>query len=923
MTNPPTAPAQFAMDYNRRGWAPLPLRPRTKLPFHRGWPDLRISESKLSQEFHSPQYNIGVVFGQASDGLTDIDLDCPEALKLADEFLPRTNSVFGRAGKRRSHRLYRVIGLAPTRKFFDPLIGKMLVELRGERSQTAMPGSIHESGECIAWAEDGEPALVEYGVLLSAVRKLGAACLVQRYVPQWQAGDDLAGALRAIAPELKKRVRELVTGEGDKPVAARQHHAQRRAATRQDNFFGEILDREVPPETEYEIAKMRALLSFVLPSGRRLFDPDCSEEEWWRILAAISAPGWSVSLQIADEWSAEAKQDGKYPGTAAVVKKAARFLGQRHGITEYSLYRKGYDNGWSFLSMAEWLAGQEPNGDEVQPQDQAAPGPEPNGAAHGAETDVEVLVANCRQIALLSSSAELAARACTPCQQFERSNPSGCAGCRWRYKLFSPLSLLKLAQMTAKRNAAPGTQPEAQPAPASPTVKPQSPTAARAARGIAQTTSLKSLRASAIKPAGIDWLWPGRFAIGKLGLVVGLPGEGKGQLLAYKAACITRARKWPCGEGHAPLGNVVMLSAEDDPSDTIVPRLIAAGADLERIEIVSMVREPNKERMFNLATDLALLRQKIAEVGDVKLVLIDPISAYLGIGKVDSFRTTDVRAVLAPLVDLAAELKIAVTGIMHFNKKVDVTNALLRISDSLAFAATARHVYAVVDDPAGKRKLFVKAKNNLAPDGQALAYNISVGDGGKDYRTGQTIEAPYISWHAYHVDVTATEALQAATENKAPAARDAAKKFLMSLLAAGPVAKKEIEDAADGHGISTRTLERAKRELALLRKKMPPTEDGLGDCQSQPVAISDFFVTKAATPSEGERMAALAVLVSMPKREPITLLGRPPRPPLSLSPGALAALGEKKSSYAHGCRVLRRCDGQKSGMLAKRQRSMV
>jgi hypothetical protein len=106
----------------------------------------------------------------------------------------------------------------------------------------------------------------------------------------------------------------------------------------------------------------------------------------------------------------------------------------------------------------------------------------------------------------------------------------------------------------------------------------------------------------------------------------------------------------------------------------VVPRLLAANSDLNRIEIVSMVvASGNRDRMFNLGTDLGLLRKKIAEVGDVKLVLIDPISAYLGTGKIDSFRTTDVRAVLGPLVDLANELGVAFVGIMHFNKRTDVT----------------------------------------------------------------------------------------------------------------------------------------------------------------------------------------------------------------------------------------------------------
>jgi putative DNA primase/helicase len=332
---------------------------------------------------------------------------------------------------------------------------------------------------------------------------------------------------------------------------------------------------------------------------------------------------------------------------------------------------------------------------------------------------------------------------------------------------------------------------------------------------------LTSARASSFEMKAIQWLWPDRFAIGKLGLLVGLPDEGKGQILADMAARVTRGGDWPCDEGSAPKGNVILLSAEDDPADTIVPRLVAADADLDCIEIVSMVRVGDADRMFSLVSDLPLLRQKITAVGNVNLVQIDPISAYLGVGKVDSFRTTDVRAVLAPLVDLAAELKVAIVGIMHFNKKVDVTNALLRISDSLAFGATARHVYAVIDDAENKRKLVVRSKNNITTSTQkALAYNFGVRDVGKDSATGEIIKAPHILWHAQHVDVTAVEAM---TATKSPAARDEAKKFLTDYLAAGPVPSTDVEEAAGANGISRRTLFRAKADLGVAAKK---TKDG-------------------------------------------------------------------------------------------------
>jgi putative DNA primase/helicase len=336
-----------------------------------------------------------------------------------------------------------------------------------------------------------------------------------------------------------------------------------------------------------------------------------------------------------------------------------------------------------------------------------------------------------------------------------------------------------------------------------------------------QQPILQSARASTYKMEAIEWLWPNRFALGKVGLIVGLPEEGKGQLLCYIAAQVTSpGGQWPCDEGAAPQGYVVLLTAEDHPNDTVVPRLAAAGADLDRIEIIKMVRDDNKTRMFSLLTDLDLLRQKIIEVGNVKVVQIDPITAYLGHGKIDSFRTTDVRSILAPLVELAAELGVALIAIMHFNKKTDVTNALLRISDSLAFGATARHVYAAVDDTENKRKLLVRAKNNLAPNNnKTLAYRFSARKVGRDSKTGKEIWAPYVIWEPRHVDVTVFEAMQATTRPKSTTARDDAKQFLRDALAKGAVSSNEIAEEAEANGISRPTLFRAKADLKIKAKK--------------------------------------------------------------------------------------------------------
>ena len=236
---------------------------------------------------------------------------------------------------------------------------------------------------------------------------------------------------------------------------------------------------------------------------------------------------------------------------------------------------------------------------------------------------------------------------------------------------------------------------------------------------------LEYTSAASFDVRSITWMWPGRFAIGKLGLIGGMPDMGKGLVGAFIAAAVTASVDLPCNEGKTPQGNVIWFSAEDDIEDTVVPRLIAAGADLKRVHIIKTMRKDGKERAFSLVTDLPELRKTIGRIGNVVLVIIDPMSAYVGVGKVNTSSTTDVRGFLTPLTQMAAELQIAVIGIMHFNKKADVTSAMLRIADSLAYVAAARHVYVVVEDPNVEgRRLFVKAKNNLAPDKAALPYVI-------------------------------------------------------------------------------------------------------------------------------------------------------------------------------------------------------
>ena len=338
--------------------------------------------------------------------------------------------------------------------------------------------------------------------------------------------------------------------------------------------------------------------------------------------------------------------------------------------------------------------------------------------------------------------------------------------------------------------------------------------------------------AASVKLSAVQWLWPGRFAIGKMSLLAGLPDQGKSQItcdIAGRITTITGNKRWPCGEGVAPTGNVIIFSAEDDPSDTLVPRLIAADANLSRIKFVKMVQTESGRRMFDLAADLEQLREAMRAVGNVVLVIFDPLNAYLGgRGRVDTFRNNEVRAVLGPMSDLAAEFKVAVLGLLHFNKKNDVTNVMLRISDSLAFVAVARAVYAVIADDENQRKLMVRAKNNLAPNSsdKTLAYGCGVANVGTDPDTGQTITTPHIVWFPKHVDVSASEAMQAAADDRAPAQKEKAVAFLSDLLSEGPVEHGEVEEAANVEKISWATMRRAREHLGIQKAKQKGTKDG-------------------------------------------------------------------------------------------------
>ncbi len=305
----------------------------------------------------------------------------------------------------------------------------------------------------------------------------------------------------------------------------------------------------------------------------------------------------------------------------------------------------------------------------------------------------------------------------------------------------------------------------------------------------------------------IRWLWPNRIPIGKLTMFAGDPGLGKSFITLDLTARVTTGVGWPDmpGERFAP-GGVVLLSAEDDLSDTIKPRLDAAGADCRRVTALQAVEHIDtktgaKVRTGYTLADLPALEHAIDATPDCRAVIVDPISAYLG--GTDSHVNAEVRSALTPLAELAARHSVALICVTHLRKGEGA--AIYRAMGSLAFVAAARTVWAVTRDKAdesGRRRLFLPVKSNISTDTHGLAYTI---DG----------NPPSIRWEAEPVTLTADDAMSADKGKPGPDAdeRDAAAEWLRRALADGPRLATEVkEEAREAQGISSRTLDRAKRE---------------------------------------------------------------------------------------------------------------
>ena len=314
------------------------------------------------------------------------------------------------------------------------------------------------------------------------------------------------------------------------------------------------------------------------------------------------------------------------------------------------------------------------------------------------------------------------------------------------------------------------------------------------------------IKLSDVEPRQTDWLWPNRVAKGRITLLVGMPGVGKSFFTCDTAARVSTGSPWPDGTP-CPHGSVILISAEDDPADTIRPRLDTHSADVSKIELLAgTIRTDDegteKELMFSLS-DLDALEVALQQVSDCRLIVVDPIGSFLG-GGTDAHRDNEVRAVLAPLAKLAEKYGPAVLIVAHRRKGGGGTADELALG-SRAFTGIARSVWHLSADPdSGQRRLLLPGKNNLAAQQQGLAFTISG-------------EPAALRWERDPVAMTADEALAREIVTRGhSSALDEAVAWLEDRLANGPKPGKELKEAAAADGITSRTLDRARSKLYVI-----------------------------------------------------------------------------------------------------------
>jgi hypothetical protein len=314
------------------------------------------------------------------------------------------------------------------------------------------------------------------------------------------------------------------------------------------------------------------------------------------------------------------------------------------------------------------------------------------------------------------------------------------------------------------------------------------------------------INAASIEPEQVSWLWRNWLQRGVFNLIAGKPGSGKSTTALSFCATVTSGGLWPDGEACSKSWRAVYWSGEDGIRDTLLPRFLAAGGKRENMEFVHEVREGQRKRPFDPSRDMQGLAQAVGNLGDVRLIVLDPVALAV---RGDSHKNVETRQGLQPFGDLCASLGACGLGVHHLSKNTAGGDPLDRVSGSLAFGALPRCVLLAaknLDGGRAARHALIRAKVSNGPDWGGFDYKLEQGrlDNWPD------IEAQRVLWAA-SIEGSAREIL-AQFEDK-PTNESPAVTFLVEALKGGPQLAAQVIANAGNAGIPERTLRRAFKDL--------------------------------------------------------------------------------------------------------------
>ncbi len=344
--------------------------------------------------------------------------------------------------------------------------------------------------------------------------------------------------------------------------------------------------------------------------------------------------------------------------------------------------------------------------------------------------------------------------------------------------------------------------------------------AAAAAAAAAAVSGVEFICADQVVIEPINWLWKGYLAAGKLHIEAGAPGTGKTTIAMSIAAVISTGGYWP-DDTRAAVGRVLIWSGEDDPADTLVPRLRAMGADLSQIAFVDGAKEivngVPRRVAFDPSKHLIALASRIAS-DPPALLIIDPIvSAVAG----DSHKNAETRRGLQPLVDIARLHGVAVLGITHFSKGTQGRDPTERVTGSLAFGAVARVVFVCSKTHEGSR-VFMRSKSNIGSDEGGFEYNLEQ----VPVRGFPGVFASMVSWGA-RLEGNAREVLaeaEAEPQMKGktpdePNATDEAIEALREVLEPGELVRREVMVTMRAAGFTDKVIRLARERMGVVMRR--------------------------------------------------------------------------------------------------------